>query len=283
MIDLGDTYELAAECRNAAGGLADATIVSLTVTKPDGTVDVLAPANPPVVAGSYTYPYVTTQPGRHTVVWSFTGGVPAQASSDVFDVASASPVALVSLAAAKKHLGIPLTVTVHDEKLRGLIASITDVIEGITGTVVRRTFVETYSGRGEPALVLLHRPVVSVTSVTEDGVTVPPADYSAASSGLLTRVSGYRASGQWADGIDNIVVTYEAGRALVPASVLDGSLDLIRINWRPQAGGNSSVFDQGRSDDYGQRAEPGEMRLGFFVPNTVMQRLKPSERPPLVA
>jgi hypothetical protein len=83
--------------------------------------------------------------------------------------------------------------------------------------------------------------------------------------------------------VDNIVVTYVPGRTGAAWSVVDATKELIRINWRPQSGGNYSVFDQGRGDDFGQGQEPGQIRLGFFVPNTVMQRLQPSARGPHIA
>ncbi len=273
MIDLGDTVTLAAECRDAAGALANATTVALTVTLPDGTTATPPPTNPPGTTGRYTHPYVTTQSGRHTARWVLTGGVPTQAWTDVFDVAPANPIALVGLERIKNRLKIPLATTVHDEDLRALIASVTDVIEDIVGVVVRRSFTETYSGQGGSAILLRRRPVVSVTSVTVNGTLVN--DYSVNPAGVLTR------AGRWPAGADNITATYVAGRVAPSASVLDGAEDLIRINWRPQVGGNHSVFDGGRSDD--SAAGQGEIRLGFFVPNTVMQRLQPSARGPHIA
>ncbi len=281
MIDFGDTVTLAAECRDAAGILANATTVALTVTLPDGTAVSPTPANPPTVTGTYSHPFVTTAAGRHVARWVFTGAVPDQAWTDTFEVSPQASLALVSLADVKTHLNIPATNTTHDDELRGFLASVTDVIEDIVGVVARRTFVETYSGRGEPAILLRRRPVVSVTSVVESGVTVPPADYSVTEAGVLTRVTAYSA-GRWTPGVDNLLVTYVAGRPSTPPSVLDGAKELIRINWRPQQGGNYSVFGGGRSDDSGQTGQ-GEIRLGFFIPNTVMQRLQPSGRGPHVA
>lgn len=281
MIDLGDTVALAAECRDAAGALANATTVALTVTLPDGTTVTPAPANPPLVTGKYTHPYVTTLKGRHTARWTFTGGVPDQVWTDTFEVEASDPLTVVSLDAVKKHLNIPLTTTTHDDELRDAIASVTDVIEDIVGIVVKRSFTETHSGRGAPVILLRHRPVISVTSVTENGVLVASSDYLVTEHGVLTRATAFSA-GRWARGVDNITVITVAGRDATPASVRDGAKELIRINWRPQQGGNNPVFDQGRADDFGQ-GQPGELRLGFFVPITVMERLNPSARGPHVA
>ncbi len=284
MYDLGDTVNVTAECRDAAGQLANAAAVTLTVTKPDGTTDTPTVTNPPAVVGRYTHPYVTTLPGRYVYRYQFSGGVPAQAWVDVLNVLSSSPAWIVGLAETKLHLNIPAVDTSADDELRGFIASVSEVVEDIVGIVVKRSFVETYSGRGERAILLRRRPVVSVTSVSENGVTVPASDYSPTSAGVLTRATAYSA-GRWASGVDNIVVTYVAGRDLTPANVLDGTRDLIRINWRPQVGGNVNPFDQGRGDQFAPSSVPqsGEIRLGFFVPNTVMQRLQPSSRGPHIA
>jgi hypothetical protein len=287
MYDLGDTVTVAADCRNATGVLANATTATLTLTKPDGTADSPAPANPPTTAGKYTHAYATTQFGLYRYRWTFAGGVPAQAYADAFNVVDQTWPAFVGLAEVKDRLNIDPTDTAYDDELRGFILSASEVVEDIVGVVARRTFTETYSGCGERTVLLRRRPVLSITAVTENGVTVPPSQYSVDSAGVLTRRVGF-AAGRWLWGVDNINVVYVAGRTAGPWSVIDATKELIRINWRPQQGGNYSPFDGGDSDDFGvsRAAEgglQGEIRLGFFVPNTVMQRLQPHARGPHIA
>ncbi|OKI47304.1 hypothetical protein [Micromonospora sp. CB01531] len=272
MYDVGDTIILSATCRDAAGVLANATNATLSVTRPDGTVEAQTPANPPVSAGLYQHPYVPTQYGRHLVRWTFTGGVPDQAYPDVVNVADASWPAIVGLTETKKHLNIDLANTTHDEELRGFILSASEVVESIVGPVARRSVEETHSGRGDVVLVLRKRPILSVASVTVDGVLLDASEYTASPSGVLTCGWG------WPWGDNNIAVTYVVGRVAAGAAVIDGTKELIRLNWRPQTGGSGSVFNQGAEDRGG-----GEIRLGFFIPNTVMQRLQPSALGPLVA
>ncbi|MCX4474815.1 hypothetical protein OOK41_31640 [Micromonospora sp. NBC_01655] len=272
MYDVGDTVTLSATCHDAAGQPANAATATLTVTRPDGTVDPQTPTNPPASAGLYQHPYVPSQYGRHVVRWTFTGGVPDQAYPDVVNVADASWPAIVGLGETKNHLNIDPTNTTHDDELRGFILSASEVVESIVGPVARRTVVETHGGGGHQ-VVLRQRPVLSVTSVVENGATMPPSEYTVTPAGVLSLGSSY-----WC----NPTVTYVVGRLAVPAAVLDGTKELIRINWRPQTGGNGSVFDQGRGDTFGPTGQ-GEVRLGFFVPNTVMQRLETAARPPLVA
>lgn len=268
MHDLGDTVTIAATCRDSAGQPANATTATLVVTLPDGTDTAnLAPTNPPATLGQYTHPYPTVQAGRHVAKWTFAGVVPAQTWTDVFHVWPANDW-IVGLAETKDHLNIPQTTTTHDDELRRAIAGATGVVEGIVGRVARRTFVETFSGRGGRIVYLANAPAISVTTVVEDGTTLAASAYTLAKErAVLTRVNGV-----WA--VDNTTVTYMAGRAIVQDNILEGTKDLIRANFRPQLGGNRSPYD--RADRAPQ--EQGEMRLGFFVPHSVMERLRPSEK-----
>lgn len=280
MHDLGDTVTIARACRDAAGQLANATTVALTVTKPDGTTDTPAVVNPPALTGQYTVGYVPAQVGRHAWRLTFTGGgVPDQAHTDVFHVWPAVSDWIVGLAETKEHLNIGASDTSQDEELRRSIAGVTAVVEDIVGVVARRSFTQTCSGDGGNVLLLSRLPVISVTTVVENGVTLPASDYTVNAHGVLTRVAGGVAS-RWAVGYNNIDVAHLSGRPVVPDNILDGTRDLIRVNFRPQLGGNRSPFD----NTAGERpSEPGQMRLGFFVPNSVMERLQGSARGPHIA
>lgn len=282
MHDIGDTVPLGLDVRDAAGQLTNAATITLSITLPDGTPVDPAPAvvNPPAVTGRYGFDFVATVAGLHRVRWTTTS--PATAFADVFNVVEADWPAFVGLAETKKHLNIPPDDTSRDDELRGFILSASAVAEDIAGTLATRNLVETYSG-GSRNILLRRRPVQSVTSVIIDGTTVDPGDYTGSAAGVL-----HRRFGHWPHGFHNVQVTYAAGRTVMPANSLDAVKELIRINWRPQEGGNYSPFDGGESDDFGvsRTAEgglQGEIRLGFFVPNTVMQRLQPQARSPHVA
>lgn len=277
MYDLGQTVRLAASVHDASGTLSNATVVALTITLPDGTTTSPAVTNPPAQTGEYTADYVPTQAGRHA--WRLVATTPNDAYTDVFDVREAASRALVSLADAKRHLNIAAANTAHDAELREHIETTTDVIEDIIGPVVRRTVTEMFSGRGTAALVLSYIPVISVTSVTEDGSTVAASGYSLGGDGVLKRVVGYQSAG-WRYGVNNITAVYVAGRVVLRASIREASLELLRANFRPQLGGNYTPFSGGPGDDLGQ---PGARRLGFYVPNRVMQLLSGSEQPPGMA
>ena len=172
---------------------------------------------------------------------------------------------IVTVAEVKTHLNISAGDTSQDGELAGFIESVTDVIEHIVGPVVPRQVVETHDG-GSGALVLRRPPVLSVTSAVESGTTLDVAAYTAAlDAGVL-----YRSSGRWAGTRGAVVVTYQAGRAATPASVKQAAKELVALNFRPQQGGNYSPFDSGADPAAG-----GQLILGFFVPNRVMQMLAP--------
>jgi len=276
MRDVGDTIRLVYAPRDAAGDPVDPDTVQVTVTLPDGST--AAPTVDHPSAGQYTADYVIEQRGRHVVHWSATG--PDDAYLDVFNAASPEWPALVGLAEVKRHLNYDPDDTSDDEELRGFILSASEVVEDIVGVMARRQVTETNSG-GTPTVRLATTPVLSVVSVIADGELVDPEDYRVTPGGVLLHRTC------WPAGVHNIETVYLAGRQAIPASVIDGTKELIRVNWRPQQGGNYSSFDLGQADDFGvsrstEGSLQGELRLGFFVPNTVVQRLQPHRRAPVV-
>lgn len=265
--DLGAAVPLAVTVTNTAGTASNATTIALTITLPDGTTATPTVTNPPATTGQYSYEYTPTLEGRHPVRWVTT--TPAFASTDAFYVRSSSTPAIVSLADIKAHLNIPAATTTHDAELRDAILTAGDVVEGIVGAVGRRTVVETHSGRGRPGLVLRDGPALSVTSVTEDGVAVAASGYSLdTDTGILYRVSGYTDLA-WSCGRLNVAVTYVVGRTVVQPAIAEAVKDIVKINFRPQLGGNYSPFDSGQTGAAGA----GTTRLGFFVPNRIADSL----------
>lgn len=271
MFDLGDTVKLTSRTYDSAGALASASgAIATTVTLPDGTT--ATPSGSYTSTGVYTATYVTTQAGRHTWRSTFAGTIPDQANTDVFNVWPTTNIGIVGLSETKDHLNIDQTNTSQDEELRRTIDGASAVVEGIVGAVARRSITEVFSGRGGDKAYLSLAPAISVTAVVEGGVTLDPAAYSLHGD----RAVLYKVAGFWSRGVNNVSVTYVVGRTIVTGNILDGVKDLIRVNFRPQLGGNRSPFDNVTE----QRAEPGQMRLGFYVPNSVMERLNPDAQAP---
>lgn len=229
--DLGDQVPLAVTIEDADGNAVNAGAVTLTLTLPDGSTVTPLVTNPST--GNYAATYTPTLPGRHIVNWVATGAN-AAAFHDVFSVSDAG-IAVVSLAEAKRHLNI--TSTSSDEELRRMIEVAAVVGEHYTGRVFgRRVVTERMSG-GFAQIVLSKVPVISVTSVTENGATMPASSYllTSGTGGVLTRLSS-NIFHQWKPGAYNIEVSYVAGYAQQPAPDRQGCLELLRHMWETQRG-----------------------------------------------
>jgi hypothetical protein len=275
--DLGDVVPLTVEIRDAAGNLANAGAVDLTIVLPDGTTATPTASNPSV--GRYQTDYVPLVPGRYVARWVATG-LNSSAYVETFDVRPADPGYLVSLSDAKRALNIELTDTSNDEELRSLVEAVTNAVElYLDQTVVRRTVVEQFSvgprwtrlnnweTRYGAAykLILAKRPVISVTSIVRpiDGVTWAGTDFTLidpASGVLVSNLSPF-----WGD----LTATYVAGYQLIPANFVEGAKIILRHLWQTQQtpGMGSSVFGSGED------VSVGVAGMGFAIPNRAAELL----------
>jgi hypothetical protein len=231
MADLGDTLPFRADVYDKpaeeGGVLTNATSAVLSVTLPDGTTATPTVANP--TAGKYTSDYATTAAspqGRYVGSWLFTfsGGATA-AYVETFDVGSG----VVTVDEAVAHLAAAGIITREAdlEQLQWLCLAASDAVERDLRQVIVNRAVTVYRDGGYP-LVSLTPPVLSITTVLEDGVAV--TDYAVnKDAGLLYRSSDWS---RWACGIQNVAVTYQAGFLNPPRVVRTVALNLIQAGWR---------------------------------------------------
>lgn len=197
---------------------------------------------------------------------------------------------LVTLADVQAHLNwSDAQAAQYATEVALFISSVTTVVEDISGPVVQRTYDEWYSG-GTSRLQLNAYPIATISLVTEsyggsvvwtlseqplDGNNAGDAygytvDYT---NGMLVRRASHVAM-PFAPGVQNVHVQYTAGMcvdtASVPPNIALGALELIRINWQPQQGGNRPMVGNP------ELPVADALRLGFFVPNRVMEILKPN-------
>lgn len=235
VVDQGETYFGRVEVRDATGALIDATTVTATVTLPDATT-----ASATVTHGTtgvYDIDYLTTAVGRHDLVVTASGtalptGVVVK-TSDVFTITAPAGM-LVGPTEAMAHLrasGV-ITSTADLAQLRWLCQAITEAVEGDLGRVlVRRSVTETHDGRTGP-LILNSTPVISITSVVEDGVTLAAGDYVLkTSAGLLYRGTS-TAPTSWSCGIQNVTVTMVCGYLTPPAVARKVAMNGIERMWQ---------------------------------------------------
>lgn len=149
---------------------------------------------------------------------------------------------LCTLQGVKDDLSIPGVV--EDAYLNGVIDAVSRTIcdhlniaeaEDGSSTLGRETLVETLDLDDCRRLLQLSRkPIVSVASITLDGVAVDAAEYEALkSSGMLQRLSEYRVI-PWSVG--RYVVSYVAGWKLpgedgrnLPAPIERAAIDLVKL------------------------------------------------------
>lgn len=271
MIDFGETFSSPNyEVRDAAGILVNAGTVTATITLPDDTATNPTVNNPS--AGIYNFDYLTSQFGRHQVMISATGGVLGSLVRrwvDTFDVRPAVPVLLVSLESMKTQLNIPETDTTHDEELREYIEAASGVAELISGATVHASVTETHHG-GKPGLVLRRYPVMSITSVTENGAAVASTGYGLSDAGVLYRRAGFQAM-NWLRGVNNVVVVYVAGRPVVAGAVSLGVKLIAQHLWDTRRGASQIT---GLGGDDGVAVEMETVRMyGYSIPNRARELL----------
>jgi hypothetical protein len=177
--------------------------------------------------------------------------------------------------------------TARDADLTAYVQAATPVIEDIIGSALsasktvyrdgaRRNHWRGYfrsAADTDAAAILISDRVQSITTVVENGVTlVAGTDYVFnTATNLLYRGSGYYPTGWFAPGIGNVVITYLAGYATVPANVQLATRELVRF-WVQQ--GNES-----QRPAYGDGVESMAFTpQGFAVPKRVIELCAAEQR-----
>jgi len=201
------------------------------------------------VTGVLVYDFTPSQSGLHSVHWSTT--VPTTAEDDVF-VAEAAASQLVSVDESVLHLRATGVVTsdADREQLQWLCIVATKAVEqDLDRIFVRRSVTEAYDG-GKTGIKLRSGPIISITSVVENGVTLTAnTDYVLDSnSGVLWRGTA-SAAGWWAYGRQLVTVTYVAGMTNPPAVVRLVALYLIQALWQSSQQASHPAFDEGNLEN----------------------------------
>ena len=270
-LDLGDTYDTTNGCvifiYDDAGALATATVV-LTITLPDGTST--SPAVTTPSTGRYQSSYKPTMVGTHYVRWVVTsvGGVSGEdtAFEDSFTV-SASTNSYLSLAEALEFLNIEDTAA--DDELLAYIEYACDLAQRVADRqFARKGVTDTLSPRGgESFLHLSHRPVISVTSVTERGTALTANTQYATDldKGRVYRMAGTYDRTYWTAGTRAVTVVYVAGYVVIPPPVRFATLVILEHLWKTQRQG---MFGENSYQDVSPVAGSN-----WFIPNRARDAL----------
>lgn len=259
---LGDVVTLTMLTYDSGGSLANCGAVALTITLPDGTTATPTVTNPPAVTGTYTYDYTPAAEGLYLVRWVFTSTNAQAPPLDSFYVDASDVAPLVSLAEARKQCR--LSGTADDTELQRFIRIASTMAEDHTQIWRRQTFTATQNG-GTP-YIQLEKPIISVTTVTEDGTAITSTGYVIDSDrGRLYRGTTSGAT-RWNSGIENIVVTYVVGPSdgVIPDPIRQGILVETQHLWDTQRGGQGVPRQIGMD----LTIDP---RTGFSIPRRVLE------------
>lgn len=270
---LGSSVPLVTTIADPDGAPTNPATITLTVTRPDGTVDTPTPVN--TQTGTYAVDYVPAAAGLYTVRWVTTA--PALALVDVIDVRPAAPGMIVSLADAKKKCKIPPESTEHDDTLRGYIETVTTAVEDhLHEVIVPRVVTEDIWVDWSDEVALEKTPVISLTSVAMvDGT------YSWSLSDLhvdtATGVVSLVQRTRMFNGLMRFAT--RAGRLVIPSNYADGAKIIIEHLWhteRPQVR-NGAPFAGGGYEDTANTTYVGA--FGFAIPNRALEILG---KPPVI-
>jgi len=150
------------------------------------------------------------------------------------------PLAIFDLPLFKAWLKVPDGDTSQDTVLERIGNAASEYCEERSGWLFKkRTHTLTRDGDDRPVLLRLHRPIISVTSLTIDGVALAASEYVADGTHgkitLKTRV--------FPRGVGNVVVVYEAGYddADLPGQVVAAALDLAKAHYEEWMNGAISL------------------------------------------
>lgn len=233
IVDAGDTYRKTFRV-TLEGVLVDPLTATASVTLPDGTSVATTPVE--LGVGLWQVTYTTSQAGRYTIAFTASGG---GLGTDIFkadDVINAEALGgtIVSAGEIVAHMRATGTITtdVDLEHIRWLAVVATNAVQlDLNRTLARSTIVDTLDG-GKTILILLSYPVLSVTSIVEDGVTLAATDYVVnLRLGHVQRGTSL-ASRRWSAGYQNIVATYVAGSTVIPPIARKVALNGIERMWQ---------------------------------------------------
>jgi hypothetical protein len=237
----GATVTLSFTVKDATGALVDASPISLTVHKPDGTATAGSPYTP-THDGTGLYhqdlpltDIATIGHYQHALTATISGKAGVQVGS--FDVFDPFEVTVLSLQDAKDMLNT--TTTTDDAEILRKIATIEANIEKTTGgPILNRTITERVDISDSPwEIRVLKRPLVSVTSATDvgTGLAVDLTDSELdTNSGFIRRKLGV----SYVTGSGVLSVTYVAGwGTAVPPGITEAAALILKFLWETQRGG----------------------------------------------
>lgn len=106
------------------------------------------------------------------------------------------------------------------------------VLSALNRNLLEATYTETRNGHGGDRLPLYQYPVTAVSSVTIDGVAIPPAPGALASGYVFDDKMVYLRGYCFSCGAQNVVIEYTAGLAAVPFDIAQATVEIVALKYK---------------------------------------------------
>ncbi len=140
---------------------------------------------------------------------------------------------LTTLATVKQWVGIPTGTTTDDALIQDLITACSVfILSWMTRDIKSQSYTEYYDGVGGNRLFLANYPITAVASLSVDGLAIPAAS-SVLGPGYrftnnIVSLNGYK----FGPGDANILITYTAGFASVPADLARAATEMVGYKYK---------------------------------------------------
>jgi len=270
----GATVTVSTTITDRTGAPADASVITLTVHQPDGTVKTyLSPTHDGVGLYHQDLPTADTTPvGMYPYTWTATVASTTGISVGNFDVYDPFEPATLALQDAKDALNIPQTVTSSDAEVARMVSAVQALIERmIGGPIITREIANerVRAGTGYRTLTVRYRPLVSVVSIadTSNGVALSLTDLDVDYTTGVIRRKLQLPFWSWGP---YYLVTYTAGLGTaVPPAVEEAAAIILQDLWRTQRGGAATVVT------FGGTTEAGVPPTQYAIPPNATELLSP--------
>lgn len=168
---------------------------------------------------------------------------------------------LTTLVNAKAWLG--LTDTTDDTLLTRLVSAVSAAAESRMGrSIALHAYTVTLNGSGKCVLAFPDRPVATVTSVTVDGVAIPPSSGPGAAGYQFDQSFLYLVGYEFTRGRQNVVLQYNAGLSSTPLDLEQAVLDIIAFKYKERDRiGQSSKILAGETIGFFRDVPPDALRV----------------------
>jgi gp6-like head-tail connector protein len=139
--------------------------------------------------------------------------------------------ALTDLASVKRWLG--LTAAADDALLQGTLAAVSAAVESMLNrTFAQVAYTETRNGTGRSEMMVREDPIISVASVTVDGVAIAARSSVAGSGYTYDEDTIYLVGACFNRGVQNVVLSYSGGYQAIPVDITEATTEAVAFLYR---------------------------------------------------